>query len=158
MGQYYYVCNVDKKQYLDPHDFGDGLKLMEFGLSARGTLAGLAILLANSNGRGGGDLRADSPHAQMVGSWAGDRLVVCGDYSDENDVCGNLWHDIGSENSEWENVSSKTMGALLEDRWVRADFVEIEDDDNGYAKYLIEERKNIWKKARPGEPWPESRP
>lgn len=42
MGQYYYVINVTKKEYLHPHKFFDGLKLLEFGCS--------------SNGRGGGDL------------------------------------------------------------------------------------------------------
>ena len=65
MGQYYKIVNVKKKQYLTPHTFGDGAKLMEFGMSANGVLAGLAILLADGNGRGGGDLNSDNP---IVGS------------------------------------------------------------------------------------------
>jgi hypothetical protein len=56
VGQYHYVVNLDKREFLHPHRFGDGLKLMEFGCSTEGTLTGLAILLACSNGRGGGDL------------------------------------------------------------------------------------------------------
>lgn len=79
MGQYYLIVNVDKGQYLHPHKFGDGLKLMEFGNSQYGTLTGLAVLLADGNNRGGGDLRTDDP---IVGSWAGDRIVVAGDYAD----------------------------------------------------------------------------
>lgn len=79
MGQYYLVVNVDRGEYLHPHKFGDGLKLMEFGNSHCGTLLGLAVLLADGNGRGGGDLRTDNP---IVGSWAGDRIVVAGDYAD----------------------------------------------------------------------------
>jgi len=79
MGQYYLIVNIDKGQYLHPHKFGDGLKLTEFGNSAEGTLTGLAILLADGNGRGGGDLRSDDP---IVGSWAGDRIVIAGDYAD----------------------------------------------------------------------------
>ena len=79
MGQYYLIVNVDKGEYLYPHKFGDGLKLMEFGNSACGTLTGLAVLLADGNNRGGGDLRTDDP---IVGSWAGDRIVVAGDYAD----------------------------------------------------------------------------
>jgi hypothetical protein len=71
--------NLDKQQYIHPHKFGDGLKLLEFGCSANGTLTGLAILLADGNNRGGGDLRSDDP---IIGSWAGDRIVVAGDYAD----------------------------------------------------------------------------
>jgi hypothetical protein len=56
MGQYHLVVNLDRKEFIHPHRFGDGLKLLEFGCSADGTLTGLAILLACSNGRGGGDL------------------------------------------------------------------------------------------------------
>jgi hypothetical protein len=79
MGQYYKIVNLDKKQFLHPHAFGDGLKLMEFGSSGQGTMNGLAILLADGNNRGGGDLRSDNP---IIGSWAGDRIVVAGDYAD----------------------------------------------------------------------------
>lgn len=79
MGQYYYIVNADKGEYLHPHKFGDGLKLMEFGNSRAGVLLGLAVLLADGNNRGGGDLRSDDP---VIGSWAGDRIVVAGDYAD----------------------------------------------------------------------------
>ena len=54
MGQYYIIINRDKKQFVHPHRFGDGLKLLEFGCSATGTLTALAVLLASGNGRGGG--------------------------------------------------------------------------------------------------------
>jgi hypothetical protein len=49
MGQYYRIVNIKKKQYITPHTFGDGAKLMEFSMSASGVLAGLAILLADGN-------------------------------------------------------------------------------------------------------------
>ena len=81
MGQYYKIVNIDKKQFLHPHTFGDGLKLLEFGCSAPGTMTALAVLLADGNNRGGGDLRSDHP---LIGSWAGDRIVVAGDYADPN--------------------------------------------------------------------------
>ena len=79
MGQYYKIVNLDKKQFLHPHRFDDGLKLMEFGQSGSGTLLGLTILLADGNNRGGGDCRSDDP---LIGSWAGDRIVITGDYAD----------------------------------------------------------------------------
>lgn len=80
MGQYYLIANIDKEEYLYSHIFGDGLKLLEFGLSGEGMMAGLAILLADGNGRGGGDLNSDDP---LIGSWAGSRIVITGDYADE---------------------------------------------------------------------------
>ena len=116
MGQYYKVVNLDKRQTLNPNIFNDGLKLLEFGCSANGTMCALAVLTASGNGRGGGDLaithesktkplpsmREDqrvewqSEHKDLngdktciagivptiVGSWAGDRIVVAGDYDD----------------------------------------------------------------------------
>ena len=80
MGQYYLIVNIDKKQFIHPHKFGDGLKLLEFGANGDGTMTGLAILLADGNNRGGGDLRSDN---QVIGSWAGDRIVITGDYADK---------------------------------------------------------------------------
>jgi hypothetical protein len=83
MGQYHYVVNADKRQFLMPHRLGDGLKLMEFGNSAGGVMTGLAILLAVSNGRGGGDLRFES---EVIGSWGGDRIAIVGDYAEDTDL------------------------------------------------------------------------
>lgn len=125
MGQYYYVVNVDKKQYLHPHDFGDGLKLMEFGLSGMGTLSGLAILLADGNGRGGGDLHSENP---IIGSWAGDRIVIAGDYADpwvdpqessagEADEEGQTLYNIAYES--YENISAQVISALKDDDYAR---------------------------------------
>lgn len=105
MGQYHYVTNLDRKEFLHPHKFGDGLKLLEFGCSADGIMTGLAVLLATSNGRGGGDLqieqydpqtkeyKAESKRAELlgeyiVGRWAGDRIAIIGDYHEEDDVPG----------------------------------------------------------------------
>lgn len=79
MEQNYCIVNLDKRQYLDPQRFGDGLQLTEFGASGDGVMFGLAVLLADGNGRGGGDLDSDDP---VVGSWAGDRIVIAGDCAD----------------------------------------------------------------------------
>lgn len=105
MGQYYLVCNLDKEEYIHPHKFGDGMKLMEFGDSASGTMLGLAVLLADGNGRGGGDLFSarhkeelkecregkrkwedidwSRAGVEIAGRWAGDRIVIAGDYADD---------------------------------------------------------------------------
>jgi hypothetical protein len=72
--------NVTKRQYLHPHKFGAGLKLMEFSGQGDSLPQALCILLAHSNGRGGGDLANDFD--KLAGSWAGDQIVVAGDYDD----------------------------------------------------------------------------
>lgn len=81
MGQYYRIVNLDKMEYLHPHKLGDGLKLMEFGCSSDGTMTGLALLLSDGNGRGGGDM-VKAAGGDMDGRWAGDRIVIAGDYGD----------------------------------------------------------------------------
>ena len=88
MGQYHLVVNLDKKEYLHPHHLGDGFKLMEFGNNACGTMTGLAILLAVSNGRGGGDLHASNLLSvqDRIGSWGGDRIAIVGDYAEDTDL------------------------------------------------------------------------
>jgi hypothetical protein len=50
MGQYYLIVNLDKKQFLHPHKCGDGLKLLEFGTSANGTLTAPSRSVASRRG------------------------------------------------------------------------------------------------------------
>lgn len=100
MGQYYKIVNLDKKQYLYPHRFGDGIKLIEFSTSRFGTLMALSILLSQGNGRGGGDIRSEHP---LVGSWAGDRIVAAGDYADEMEFVDEKDIERWKENYTKEN-------------------------------------------------------
>ena len=116
MGQYYLTVNKTKKQYLNPHKFGSGLKLMEFSGDQESIMQGLAILLASGNGRGGGDLRSNDP---IVGSWAGDEIVVAGDYGDDGlftdgakDGMGKEYNLYGLANAEFEDVSDAVIGAI----------------------------------------------
>lgn len=84
MGQYYRVVNPTLRQFLHPHVFDDGLKLMEFGCSASGTMTALAVLLSSGNGRGGGDFLAPANGLrELVGSWAGFPVAIAGDYDDK---------------------------------------------------------------------------
>lgn len=120
MGQYYVAVNITKKQYIQPHACGDGAKLMELGCSAMGTMSCLAILLADGNGRGGGDLRSENP---LIGSWAGDKIVLAGDYADEGKFMPKCkdqsWNLYTLACEEFENISVKAMRCLAEDQWVR---------------------------------------
>ena len=129
MGQYYTVVNLDKQQYLHPHAFGDGLKLLEFGCSGCGTMTALAVLLADGNGRGGGDLQTDNEEYQeIIGSWAGDRIVVTGDYADEGKFVPEDYRpseaDVRSTLSnyadeQFEDISLKMMDILREDGYLK---------------------------------------
>ena len=120
MGQYYKIVNIKKKQYITPHTFGDGSKLMEFSMSANGVLAGLAILLADGNGRGGGDLHSEN---DMVGSWAGDNIVVAGDYADAGKFVkepDQTLYEVAS--NEGEDISLKVLDALFDDSYYFSEF------------------------------------
>lgn len=97
MGQYFVVANLDKKEFLEPHDFGQGAKLMEFALSPGGITAGLSVLLST----GGGGCRAS--RTSITGRWAGDRIAVVGDYSDEYPTSGT---------DGWVNISDRVLGAV----------------------------------------------
>lgn len=77
MGQYFIIVNLDKKEYLHPHKFGEGLKLLEFCCCIGGTMTALAILLRESNKTGGGDIHIED---KLIGSWAEDKIVIIGDY------------------------------------------------------------------------------
>lgn len=78
MGQYHKVYNIDKKQFIHPHKIDNGLKLVEQIGFIRSTSTALFLLLSNTDGDG------DSINMHpMIGKWAGDRVVVQGDYADE---------------------------------------------------------------------------
>jgi len=81
MGQYHEVYNLDKKERIYPHSIDNGLKLYEQVGHIGSTSTALFALLANSNGRGNGDF----PEHPMIGRWAGDRILIQGDYYSSDD-------------------------------------------------------------------------
>lgn len=85
MGQYYFIVNLDRKEYINPHELGAGLKMWE--ICANSIAGVLPYLLGQSTGQGGGDPDRD---IATFGRWAGDRVVVVGDY-DESDEYGDLY-------------------------------------------------------------------
>lgn len=93
MGQYYKLANIDKREYVHPHELGDGLKLREqVGSGPFGIADAALVLQACSGGDGGGDYHA-APKTRkvalieaVVGRWAGDRVVLIGDYAEPDDL------------------------------------------------------------------------
>jgi len=88
MGQYWKVVNLDKREYVNPHKLGCGLKLWEQLANAPGTGVALIILCAAMpESRGGGDLElADDVARRTIGRWAGDRVCLVGDYAEDDDL------------------------------------------------------------------------
>ncbi len=94
MGQYHVCCSLDKREFIHPHQLGDGLKLWEQAANGPGGIgSALIALLAVSNGRGGGDFVADDPD-HIVGRWGGDRIAIVGDYADAGDLPRNDRADL----------------------------------------------------------------
>lgn len=72
MGQYYKPINIDKKQFVYSHDYGNGLKLMEHSWIGNAFVGAVESLLVKG------------------GAWYMDRIVWGGDYADrEIDEFGN---------------------------------------------------------------------
>lgn len=121
MGQYYLVVNRDRQEYLHPHRLGSGLKLWEICAGNLPRL--LAYLCKQSTGRGGGDpslpcqqfedengdVDWDARDAAIqeqfpnCGRWAGDRIVIVGDY-DESDEYGDVYHEV-QDSDDWTEIS-----------------------------------------------------
>ena len=75
MGQYYVIANVDKKEFLHPHRYDNGMKLMEWSYENNYLVNTMLNLMKNK--------------------WKGDRVYVVGDYADM-DVYSDIdehWHD-----------------------------------------------------------------
>lgn len=104
MGQYHVVYNKDKKEFVHAHRIGNGLKLMEQVGWDQSTSTALFLLLANSNGRGGGDAN-EHP---MIGRWAGDRVVIQGDYAEPTDT-GFITEE---EKNEYKDISPEVKDLL----------------------------------------------
>lgn len=114
MGQYWKVVNLDKHECIHAHKLGVGVKLGEQIGSGHGTPDALFILVAAMREhRGGGDFDWDSNYygperdnsqpghginggpintayndvaKRIIGRWAGDRIAVVGDYSEDSDL------------------------------------------------------------------------
>lgn len=126
MGQYWKPVNLDKKEYLEPHKFACGLKLVEQLGGLAGTGDALVLLCAAQREvRGGGDFNVqpnDEVVKRVVGRWAGDRIAFIGDYSEDDDlpnspIPASRIYDCCSESPDGDN------GIHIDDLWT-----DISDD------------------------------
>ena len=69
MGQYHQLVNFTKKEFVDPHQFGNGLKLWE-QIGWEHAFSNVThMLIASCSGRGGGDFAIDGKCEYVVGRW-----------------------------------------------------------------------------------------
>jgi hypothetical protein len=119
MGQYFKAVNLDKEEVVCPWCMGGVAKLWEWAVNPWGAV--FTLLLRKSDGSGGGDFFGyrggfdeGSPlpgEHTVVGRWAGDRVVLVGDYDSSG-----LFEK--SETKSYRNISKE----LVE---VWNDFIEI---------------------------------
>lgn len=148
MGQYFLTVNKTKKQYLCPHAFQDGAKAWEI-VANGGMLKGLGYLLTTSDGGGGGDLKQNP----FVGYWAGDEIILVGDYDSSK-----LY---GEAADTYTDISSSVITAMLKEDGGECIFhPEIIKDmkermkKKGYKPIPFEELSTTKRELKP-EPVPE---
>lgn len=82
MGQYHQLVNFTKKEFVNPHQFGNGLKLWEQVGWEHAFSNVTHMLIASCSGRGGGDFSVDGYCEKVVGRWGGDKIALVGDYAE----------------------------------------------------------------------------
>jgi len=82
MSQQFRIVNVTKRQFIDPASFGALPTLLSLA-AAKLPATALMVLIANSLGQvrhyGRDDLK---PTSAVPGSWAGDIIIMAGEYAD----------------------------------------------------------------------------
>ena len=107
-GQYFLVVNLDKSEFIHPHRVGSGLKLWE--ICANNVSRLLPFLLRQSSEGGGGDYRG-AFESEYAGRWAGDRIVVIGDYDESG-----LYEEVSATYKEIGANMAEEFNAFIEVR------------------------------------------
>jgi len=115
MGQYFRAVNLTKKEYVCPWEIGGIAKLWEWCVNNQAGI--FPFLLRKSSDGGGGDIQKEY---ETAGRWAGDRIVLIGDYD-----ASKLWDKL--ECDGWTDISEQ----LVKDY---NDFIEVEQCKLGYNK------------------------
>ena len=118
MGQYWKPVNLTKREFISPHKLNTGLKLLEQCGSGQMASALVILLAVMPERRGGGDFQ-NNP---FIGRWAGDQVVLAGDYSSNG--------DMKSSPIPFGHVYELTHGndVMLQDGTVLKAFTDVTDD------------------------------
>lgn len=125
MGQYFIAVNTDRREWIHPHRFGDGLKFWEFTNSSGGFLSALGLLLRKTDD--------PVPQNDIIGSWAGCKIQIIGDYDSSKlyekaydeykDVSFDVFRELCKDDTCKATLDAKTrwrrhddMGGLMADK------------------------------------------
>tara|TARA_A100001391_G_scaffold151040_2_gene108566 strand:- start:15502 stop:16137 length:636 start_codon:yes stop_codon:yes gene_type:complete len=123
MGQYFKIVNKTKKQVLEPMTFGSGCKHGEIISNAdRGSvLQALGHLITTCSGGWGEWDESTSKFTRYKGTWAGDEIIMVGDYHESK-----LYDKAG--NQRWyKDISEEVMFELLHERLPDYDDLKVTD-------------------------------
>src|SRR6516225_2993101 len=84
MGQYHHPVCIEAEEGLDPAGMDSGLKEGEQGFNRPSTPAAIVALVCAR----GGNMPADCSQSPLIGRWAGKRILIQGDYAQDNDIPG----------------------------------------------------------------------
>jgi len=130
MGQYYKPTNIDKREYIEPLDFDNGMKLMEHSYIGNSVTEAIESLIIPG------------------GAWYKASLVWAGDYADgepktitkKNPNGHNLYSSINSESGKGVKLSPPFFKVNS-----KFDFLTNHDIKQVVALSLIEEDSDGWK-------------
>lgn len=111
MGQYHKLVNLDKREVVEPHGLGLGAKQYEQTACEASLSDAMYLLVMTSPASGSGDW----PLTALSGRWAGDRVVVLGDYTEDGSLPA--FENAGSlyKNSEnWSDITTQVRDAFSE--------------------------------------------
>ena len=113
MGQYYFLVNMDKKEYVNPWKIEGLAKVWEW--AANISQAGpIVLLLGWSNKGGGGDPDWDHPDVKdIAGRWAGDRVALVGDYYTPDSKGLPSWGEIKESYTEISEALIKAWNQFI---------------------------------------------
>ena len=84
MGQYHHPVCIEVEEGLNPAGMDSGLKEGEQGFSRPSTPNAMVALVCAR----GGNMPADCSQSPLIGRWAGKRVLVQGDYAEDDDILG----------------------------------------------------------------------
>lgn len=137
MGQYHMLVNVDKHEMVEPRALGLGAKQWEHQSHPQYTTAGsladaMYILTMTSPARGGGDM----PSTDISGRWAGDRVMVVGDYTKDEDLgpefLGGLLYTTAYR-------TYKDIGELVRDAFTVVYGIRWNDSQYGWERLALDQ-------------------
>jgi hypothetical protein len=110
MGQYHKLINLDKREQVNPENLGLGAKQYEQTGTAGDFGDALYLLLMSSPNRGGGDW---DYFPNLSGRWVGDRVIVLGDYTEDEDLPSYENASLLYSGSyDWLDISEEVAEAL----------------------------------------------